>query len=224
MTDNTTYVPFEDWCPICNTNRERSFLHRRIVENKTADTLSKFQTNYMFIRTKTDSKTQSYIIFVETHNGVMISFMCARKGRCGDLTKEILRQFWSWFLNPMIIQCDEEMSIIDLCRRVARERNVRTVLRFASKTSHHSNAFVEAEHGQKQGLAPNCQTQIETNTDWQLSTISSRFVLFRFTVRPEDKTPFPIFAWNSICIFFVYACCFDRSRSAFTQNDEQVDQ
>ena len=43
------------------------------------------------------------------------------------------------FLNPIIIQCDKEMSIIDVCRKVARERNARTVLRVAPKTSHQSN-------------------------------------------------------------------------------------
>ena len=39
------------------------------------------------------------------------------------------------------------MGIIDVCRKVARERNARTVLRFAPKTSHQSNGFVEAVHG-----------------------------------------------------------------------------
>ena len=41
----------------------------------------------------------------------------------------------------MILQCDKEMSIIDVCRKVARGRNARTVLRFAPKTSHQSNGF-----------------------------------------------------------------------------------
>ena len=59
-----------------------------------------------------------------------------------DLTKEILRHFGAYgFLNPVIIQCDKEMSIIDVCRKVARERNARTVLRFAPKTSHQRNGF-----------------------------------------------------------------------------------
>ena len=64
------------------------------------------------------------------------------------------------------------MSIIDVCRKVARERNARTVLRFAPKTSHQSNGFVEAVHGHIQGLTRRYQTQIETNTGMQLSAIS----------------------------------------------------
>ena len=98
----------------------------------------------------------------------MISFMCARKGGYEDLTKEIRRHFEAYrFLNPVIIQCDEEMSIIDVCRKVARERNARTVLRFAPKTSYHSNGFVDAVHGHIQGLARCYQTQIETNSGTQ---------------------------------------------------------
>ena len=116
------------------------------------------------------------------------------------MTKEILRHFEAYgFLNPVIIQCDKEMSIIDVFRKVARERNARTVLRFAPKTSHQSNGFVEAMHGHIQGLARCHQTQIETNTGIQLSAISptipfalryAGFVLSRFTVRPDGRTPF----------------------------------
>ena len=154
MAHNATHVPFRDWCPICVASRGRSSPHRRFVVNKTTDTLPKFQTDYMFIRTVAESKTQPCITFVETRSGAVISFMCARKGGYEDLTKEILRHFEAYgFLNPVIIQCDTEMSIIDVCRKVARERNARTVLRFAPKTSHQSNGFVEAVHGHIQGLA-----------------------------------------------------------------------
>ena len=46
----------------------------------------------------------------ETRSGVVISFMCARKGGYEDLTKEILRHFEAYgFLNPVIIQCDKEI-------------------------------------------------------------------------------------------------------------------
>ena len=134
MAHNATHVPFRDWCPICVASRGRSSPHRRVVVNKTADTLPKFQTDYMFIRTVAESKTQPCITFVETRSGVVISFMCAREGGYEDLTKEILRHFEAYgFLNPVIIQSDKEMSNIDVRRKVARERNARTVLRFAPK-------------------------------------------------------------------------------------------
>ena len=91
--------------------------------------LPKSQTDYMFIRTVAESKTQPCVTFVDTRSEVVISFMCARKGGYEDLTKEILRHFEAYgFLNPVIIQCDKEMSIIDVSRKVARERNARTVL------------------------------------------------------------------------------------------------
>ena len=148
MRHNTTHEPFRDWCPFCFAGRGRNSPHRGVVVNKTADTLPKFQADYMFIRTVAESKTQPCITFVETRSGAVISFMCARKGGYEDLTKDILRQFESYgFLNPVIVQCDKEISIIDMCRKFARERKARTVLRFAPKTSHQSNGFVHAVHG-----------------------------------------------------------------------------
>ena len=93
MAHNATHVPFRDWCPICVASRGRSSPHRRVVVNKTADTLPKFQTDYMFTQTMAGSKTQPCITFVETRSGVVISFMCARKGGYEDLTREILRHF-----------------------------------------------------------------------------------------------------------------------------------
>ena len=90
MAHNATHDQFRDWCPNCVASRGRSSPHRRVVVNKTADTLPKFQTDYMFIRTVAESKTQPCITFVETRSGTVISFMCARKGGYEDLTKEIL--------------------------------------------------------------------------------------------------------------------------------------
>ena len=173
MAHNATHVLFRDWCPISVASRGRSSPHRRVVVNKTADTLPKFQTDYMFIRTVAESKTQPCITFVETRSGVVISFMCARKSGYEDLTKEILRHFEAYgFLNPVIIQCDKEMSVIDLCRKVARERNARTVLRFAPKTSHQSNGFVEAVHGHIHGT----RTMLpDTNRDDHWHTAFSNF-------------------------------------------------
>ena len=168
--------------------------------NKTADTLPKFQADYMFTRTVAESKTQPCITFVETRSKAVISFMCARKGGYEDLTKEIVRQFEAYgFLIPVIVQCDRETRFIDVCRKVAREKKSRTMLRFAPKTSDQSNGFVEAVHGHIQGLARCYQTQIETNSGTQLSALSlaipfavryAGFVLSRFTVRPDGRTPF----------------------------------
>ena len=128
MAHNATHVPFRDWCPFCVASRGRSSPHRRVVVNKTVDTLPKLQTDFMFIRTVAESRTQPCITFVETRNGVVISCMRARKGGYEDLTKEILQNFEAYgFLNPVILQCDKEMSNIYVCRKVARERKARTV-------------------------------------------------------------------------------------------------
>ena len=129
MAHNATHVPNREWCPIGVASRGRNSPHRRVVVNKTADTLPKFQTDDMFIRTVAESKTQPRLTFVETRSGVVISFMGARKGGYEDLTNEILRHFEACgFLNPVIIQCDKEMSIIDVCRnictRTKRENSV----------------------------------------------------------------------------------------------------
>ena len=62
MAHNATHVPFRDWCPFCVVSRRRSSPHRRVVVNKTADTLPKFQTDYMFIRTVTESKKLSHAL------------------------------------------------------------------------------------------------------------------------------------------------------------------
>ena len=179
--------------------------HRRVVANKTADTLPKFQTDYMSIRTVAESKTQPCITFVETRSGAVISFMCARKGGYEDLTKEILQHFEAYgFLNPIIIQCDKEASIIDVCRKVARERNARTILRFAPKTSHQSNGFVEAVHGHIQRLARCHQTQIETNSAIQLCDSLRWICSLKIHSATRRQNSIPIFARNSICITFVH--------------------
>ena len=117
----TTHVPFRDWCQFCVASRGQSSSHRRVVVNKTADTLPRFQADYIFIRTVAESKTQPCMSFVETRSGSVISFTCAKKERDEDLTTEKNRYFVSsyCFLNSVIVHCDKELSIIDVCRKVA---------------------------------------------------------------------------------------------------------
>ena len=64
MIHNTSHVPFGDWCPFCVASRGRSSPHRRVVVNKTADTLPKFQLDCMFIRTVAERNTQPCITFM----------------------------------------------------------------------------------------------------------------------------------------------------------------
>ena len=214
MAHNATQVPFRDWCPFCVASRGRSSRHRRVVVNKTADTLPKFQTEYMFIRTVADSNTQPYITFVETRSGVVISFMCARKGGCEDLTKEILRHFEAYgFFNPVILQCDKEMSIIDVCRKVAHERNARTMLRFAPKNKSSEQRFCRSSartHSGTRTLLP------DTNRDEHWHTAFSNFTChsicsslrwicaLKIHSATRRQNPVPIFARNSICVTFVH--------------------
>ena len=98
--------------------------------------------------------------------------MCAPKGGYEDLTKEILRFFLKLTVSlyPVIIQCDK-VSLSNVEKLHANETREQ-VLRFAPKTSHQSNGFVEAVHRHMQGLARSYQTQIETNTGMQFSAIS----------------------------------------------------
>ena len=91
MLHNTTHVPLIDWCPFCVASRGRSSPLRRVVVNKTADTLPKCQADLIIIRTVAECETQPCIMFVETRSGAVISFMCTRKGAYVDLTREILR-------------------------------------------------------------------------------------------------------------------------------------
>ena len=70
----------------------------------------------MFIRTVAESKT----LPVDTRSGAV--------GGYEDLTREILRHFESCgFLNPVIVQCDKEMSIIHVCRTCARKNGENSV-------------------------------------------------------------------------------------------------
>ena len=151
--------------------------------SKTVATLPKFRQDYMFIRSVTESKTQPCITFVETLIGDVVSFLFARKGGYEYLTREILHHFEStvFVVNPVTLQCDKKMRIIDVCRKVARERKAVTVLLLAPKTSHQSKGFVEAVQGQLQGLA---RCYINRNEHW--------FAAFK--THPSSRTD-----WISVC-------------------------
>ena len=93
----------------------------------------------------------------------------------------------------------DQAGQLDISGEAKTARTQRTPEPPTDATTHQRNGFVEAVHGHIQGLARCYQTQIETNTGIQLSAISpaipfairyAGFVLSRFTVRPNGRTPF----------------------------------
>ena len=181
--------------------------------NKTADTLPKFQTDCTFIRTMAESKTQPCITDVETRGGVVISFMYARKGGYEDQTKEILRHFEAYsFLNPVIIQCDKEMSIIDVCRQVAHERIARTVT-ICGKNKSSEQRFCRSSartHSGTRSMLPDTYRDEHWHTAFSNFTCHSicdslRWICsLKIHSATRRQNPIPIFPRKSICITFVH--------------------
>ena len=79
----------------CVASRARSSPHKRVVVNKTSDTLPEFPADYMLTHSVPKHKRQPCITFVESCSGAVISFMCAMKEGYEDLTREFLRLFGS---------------------------------------------------------------------------------------------------------------------------------
>ena len=181
--------------------------------NKTADTLPKFQTDYMFSRTVAESKTLPCITFVETRSGVVISFMCAWKSGYEDLTKKILRHFEPYgFLNPVNIQCDNEMSIIDVCRSCTRTKRESSVTICAKNKSSEQRVCRSSarRHTGTRTMLP------DTNWDEHWRTTFSNFSChsicnslrwicsLKIHSATRRQNSIPLFAWNSICLTFVH--------------------
>ena len=169
--------------------------------NKTADTLPKFQTDYMFIRTVAESKTQPCVTFVEMRSGVGISFMCARKCGYDNLTKEILRRFGA--LNPVIAECDNEMSIIDVKKNCTRERNENGVKNCTQNKSSQQRVCRSSArtHSGTRTILP------DTNRDEHWHTAFSNFTCHSISDSSRwicALNSIPIFARNSICFTFVH--------------------
>ena len=73
------------------THVTKIFSNRRVVgEQSNGHTAEVSGQDHIFIPTVAESKIQLSFTIVESHNGVAISIMCARKGGCEDLAKEKL--------------------------------------------------------------------------------------------------------------------------------------
>ena len=140
--------------------------------------------------------------------------MCARKGGYEDLTKEIFRLFEAFgFLNPVIIQCDKEMSIIDACKKVARQRKRgnRVEIRAKNKSSEQRVCRSSARtHSGTRAMLPDTSRDEHWHTAFSNFTCHSIFDLLRwicalkFHSATRRQNPIPIFARNSTCVTFVH--------------------
>ena len=169
--------------------------------NKTADILPKFETDYMFIRTVAESKIQPCITFVETRSGVVISFMCARKGGCQDLTKEILRHLkLTVSSDPLTFQCDKEMSVIDVWKSCTRTKRENSVTICAKNMSSEERVCRSTRHKSRRTLAYSFQ-QFHLPFHMRFVTLD----LFSQDSQCDPTAePIPTFAWNSTCVNFVH--------------------
>ena len=118
------------------------------------------------------------------------------------------------------------MSIIDVCRKVERERNARTVFRFApkNKSSEQRSCRSSARtHTGTRTMLP------DTNWDEHWHTAFSSFTChsisnslrwicsLKIHSATRRQNPIPIFAWNSICITL---CMFGESVFALIPDHE----
>ena len=156
-----------------------------------------------------------------------------------DLTKEMLRHFEAYgFFNPVIIQCDKEMSIIDVCRksctRTKRENSVTICAKNMSSEQRVCRSSART-HTRTRTMLPDINRDEHWRTTFSNFTChsicNSLLWICSLTIHSATRwqNPIPIFAWNSICITFVHVwrigIRFDsRSRSACSQTDKQVDQ
>ena len=167
MTHNATHVPFRDWCSICVASRGRSSPHKRAVLNQwSSDQLHVRPERWLWGLDEGNPATFWSLSFPQSSDHSM------------------------WQRDEYHLTCVEKLHANETREQCYDLRQ---------KISHQSNGFVEAVHGHIQGLARCHQTQIETNTGIQLSAISpaipfairyAGFVLSRFTVRPDGRTPF----------------------------------
>ena len=97
----------------------------------------------------------------------------------------------------MIIQCDKEMSINDVCRKVARERNARTVLRICAKNKSSEQRV--------------CRSSTRTHTRTR--------TMLPDTNRVEHwHTAFSNFTWYSICNSLRWICSLKIHSATRRQN------
>ena len=135
LAHNATHVPFRDWCPICVASRGRSSPHKRVVGEQEGGYTAEIPDRLHVLRTVAESKTQPCITFVGTRSGVVISFMCARKGgyeqkSCDILKRTVSSIQWSFNVTKRWVSLT--------CVEKLHANETRTVLRIAPKTSHQS--------------------------------------------------------------------------------------
>ena len=155
-----------------------------------------------------ESETQPCITLVETRIGVVISFMCARKGGYEDLTKEILRHFEACgFLSPVIIHSDQEMSIIAVCRKVARQcydLRQKQVIRATGLSKQYTDTYRTRTMLPDTNQDDHCHTAFSNFTCHPICHSSRWICALKIHSATRRQNTIQIFARNFICITFVH--------------------
>ena len=115
------------------------------------------------------------------------------------------------FVNPVISQCDMEMRIIDVCRKVARERKARLVLRLAPKRLTRCMVLLKQYTDTYKDLQDATKQKSTRALVCCFSDISRRSIrkslrwicAHKIHSETRRKNAIPIFVWRSMCISLV---------------------
>ena len=137
------------------------------------------------------------------------------------------------FLNPVIVQCDKK-SVIDVCRKLARERKARTVLRVAPKqviraiglSKQYTDTYRHWHGATRHKLR---RTQAYSDSNFTFHPICSSLLwicAIKIHSATRRQNAIPVFAWISLCFTFVHVrrmgVCIDPCPRS-SQVDESMD-
>ena len=119
---NTTHIPSQPWCVVCQEAKVRASQHKQRTSAKT----SNIQLDYAYISQPPDKEPTTIVIWVESLTGLAGSLMTTKKGPTAQELDAVVTFIRSQGFAHSTLQCDEEPALVKLVEEIGKQTSLPT--------------------------------------------------------------------------------------------------
>ena len=201
------HEPFAALCEECVQGRAHALPHRSArVADRVEKTQSVVQVDYQLWNLKgqlqdgQENRAATSLTLVDTVSGAPYATVVDKKGHWNFAEDAAVSWLNALNAESIVLQCDNEPAILDLCRRICKKRvRVNTTIRTTATYSSSSNGAVESANGIIAGRTRTWLAQCSTRFNMVVGVSHllfpwavrhSAWVYARFAVRKDKTTPY----------------------------------
>jgi len=193
------HIPYRNWCPPCVLGRGKQNPHKKGDEGE-GKGIPGFHIDYWFMRDKQGSELIPVATIVEEGTKAHKAHIVPGKGNVEGAVEMLVADIEAiGAKGPIVLKCDQEPALMDLCKSVKKRRTEATHLETARTHDSQSNGRAERAVQSVEGMTRTLKIALEARIGKEIPcehpvmtwiVEHAAETINRYNVGPDGKTPY----------------------------------